>query len=136
MNRNFNPVDWAFSFSSAFASRHLFSPPYIMYYIIGFTICQEILQQYFVVYPLSYQHLVDKDFLCKRKAPLRMLNLVFGLYLAPIPPGESCEFGFGSPVLPCYNSIFFNYSIAMPKFAFIESKVSSVKLQFASNSCL
>ena len=59
LNRNFNPVDWAFSFSSAFASRHLFSPPYIMYYIIGLTICQEVLRQYLVFYPQRYQHVVD-----------------------------------------------------------------------------
>ena len=59
MNRYFNPIDWAFSFSSASAFRHLFSPPYILYYIIWSTLCQAFITLYLVFYSQFYQHLVD-----------------------------------------------------------------------------
>ena len=84
-------------------SPFMLSPPYIMHYTIGFTICQEVLYQYFVFYPLSHQHLVDNSFLCKRKAPSRMLNLVFVLCLAPFPLCGNCGSDSGSLALPCWS---------------------------------
>ena len=40
--------------------------------------------------------------LCKRKAPFRVLNLVFSSYLVPFPLCESYGSGSDSPVLPCW----------------------------------